>query len=310
QIVFGVKAKSFSYDYYNANVNNATYGSNFESIVFNYYKIAPYLQFEIKKKDAVSPVFQYITYTNNNLFADSLNTSYKIIGSGFRPVKKTAYSFVNQLNYQLINKRVIDPFSLNIDLQHTASMAKISATFNYQLTLSKKSNIEVRIFAGTFLAGSYSERSYYSFRASGYNGYQDYLFESNFIARNEYSGLGFNQFAEKDGALKVWTPLGQSANWLTSINIKSPKIFILPVKVFADLVVCDGRALNSDPFLWDIGLNIIVFKDIVDVYIPLTYCNDIKKTLELNNISGFNTIRFTVNIHKLVPKNIIKDNLF
>ncbi|MEI8136359.1 MAG: hypothetical protein WCH21_03430, partial [Bacteroidota bacterium] len=170
--------------------------------------------------------------------------------------------------------------------------------------------IDVRLFAGTFLSGSFSEKSYYAFRASGYNGYQDYLFESNFIGRNEYSGFGFSQFSEKDGAMKVWTPLGQTPNWLISVNLKSPKIFILPLKVFADVIVCDGRALNKEPFLWDAGLNITVIKDIVEVYIPVIYSDDVKKMLELNNVTRLNTIRFTFNIHKLVPKNLIKDNLY
>ena len=84
----------------------------------------------------------------------------------------------------------------------------------------------------------------------------------------------------------------------------------MPLKVFADVVVCDGRTLNKDPFLWDAGLNLTLVKDIVEVYIPLVYSTDIKKTLELNNISKANTIRFTINVNKLVPKNLIRDNLF
>lgn len=309
QITFGAKAKSFGFDYYDTYTNNTVNGTNFKSLNYNYYKIAPYLQFEFKNKNAISPIYQYITYTNNNLFTDSLvDPSRQLLPA--QPKLKNVFSFVNQLNYNLINKRIIDPFSLSLNLQHTARMAKITATFNYQITISKKHYIDVRLFAGTFLSGSYSEKSYYAFRASGYNGYQDYLFESNFIGRNEYSGFGFSQFSEKDGAMKVWTPLGQTPNWLISVNLKSPKIFILPLKVFADVIVCDGRALNKEPFLWDAGLNIIVIKDIVEVYIPVIYSDDVKKMLELNNVTRLNTIRFTFNIHKLVPKNLIKDNLY
>ncbi len=310
QITFGVKAKSFSYDFYNAEINNQANGTNYQNLVFNFYKVAPYIQFEIKKKNATSPIHQYITYTNNNLFIDSLNTSFNPQILEFVPTKKNTVSFVNQLNYSLSNKRIINPFILNVNLQHTASMAKISATLNYQITLAKKQFVDIRLFAGAFLAGSYSERSYYAFRASGYNGYQDYLFETNFIARNEYSGFGFSQFADVDGALKVWTPLGQSPEWLISANIKSPPIFIFPFKVFADIAVCDGRALNTEPFLWDLGINTPIIKDVVDVYVPFLYSSNIRKTLELNNVRGINTVRFTINIHKLVVKNLVKDNLF
>ena len=310
QITFGVKTKSFTYDYYDASINNLSNGTNYKSLDFNYYKIAPYIKFEFKNKNANNPIHQDITYSNINLFTDSLNTSYRVFISAPSPSKRNTYSFVNQLSYHLVNKGIINPYNFTVDLQHTMTMAKVSTVLNYQLTLSKKYYFDLRLFAGTFFTGSNLQRGYYAFRGSGYSGYQDYLFESNFIGRNQYSGFGFSQFADKDGALKVWTPLAQSSEWLVSANIKSPKIFILPVKVFADIVLCDGRALNKDAFLWDAGLNIVLLKDIVDVYIPFAYSNDIKKTLDLNNVSRLNTIRFTINIDKLVPKDLIKNNLF
>ncbi len=309
QVVLGAKAKSFAYDYYNSNYMNESLGTNFDNLYLNYYKIAPFIQFELKKKDPTDLITQTITYVNNNLFTDSLDTRVYPTFAVSGPRKKNSYSFVNQLNYSFANKRVIDPFNLQLNLQHTASMAKISATFNYKLLLNKRS-LEIRLFAGTFLAGSDAERGYYAFRASGYNGWQDYAFESNFAARNERNGFGFTQFTEKDGALKVWTPLGQSAQWLTSVNIKTPRLFKLPLKVFADAVVCDGRSLTTDKFLWDAGINISVWEEIIDIYIPVFYNSDIKKTLDLNGVDFLHTIRFTFNIHKLVPKTILQNNLF
>ena len=310
QVIFGVKTKTFAYDNYDASINNSINGTNFKSLVFNYYKVMPYVKFEIKNKDANSPIHQSITYSNTNLFIDSLNTSFNAFINNSTPSKHNTFSFVNQLEYNYSNKRKINPYGLNMELQHNLSMSKISTTLNYQITLAKKSYIDLRLFAGAFLSGNNLEKGYYAYRASGYSGYQDYLFETNFIARNQYTGFGFSQFNDRDGALKVWTPLGQSSEWLVSANIKSPTIFILPVKLFADIAVCDGRALNKDPFLWDAGLNIVLLKDIIDVYIPFAYSNDIKKTFELNNISKWNTIRFTLNIHKLAPKDLIKNNLF
>jgi len=306
QITIGVKGKSFTRDIFKYLDTNET----LKEVYLNYYKIQPYVQFEFKKKDQNNPVHHYITYSSVNILTDSARVNY---ASAFNfPDHKIVQtsSYVNQLNYKLNNKRTINPFVLNVDLQQNASMAKIAATLNYQITLPKRQFVDVRLFAGTFLSGSQSARNYYAFRASGHNGYQDYLFESNYVGRSEYSGIGFSQFTEKDGALKVWTPLGQSPEWMLSANIKSPKVFIFPFKIFADVVVCDGRALNSELFLWDLGINVPIIKDIVDVYIPFAYSSDIRKTLELNNVKGLQTIRFTINIHKLVARNLIKDNIF
>jgi hypothetical protein len=310
QITLGAKGKTFSYDYYDTKFMNENLGTNFKNLYLNYYKIAPYIKFEIKKKTPTSNITQFVIYSNTNLFADSIDTRlYPTFATG-GPRKKNVYSFVNQLSYDLNNKRSIDPFDFHVNLQHTASMAKISATLNYKITVGKKQSIDVRLFAGTFIAGSDAERGYYAFRASGYNGWQDYLFESNYAARNERGGFGFTQFTEKDGALKVWTPLGQTSQWMTSMNVKSPKIFKIPVKVFADVVLCDGRSLNNDQFLWDAGLNLVLWDNIVEVYIPLLYNKDIKQTLDLNNIDFYHSIRFTFNIHKLVAKNILQNFFF
>ena len=307
QITIGAKAKTFAYEYFETKYLNEFSGTNFNDLSFNYYKIVPYIKFELKKKNPLSHISQYITYSNTNLFVDSLDTREFVTNNNLRA--KNVYSFVNQLNYDLKNTRAIDPFSFNLNLQHTASMAKISGTLNYKIALNKKRSIDIRVFAGAFLAGNANERGYYAFRASGYNGWHDYTFDGNFAARNERNGFGFSQFMEKDGALKIWTPLGQSAEWLTSVNIKSPRVLKF-IRVFGDIVVCDARSLNDDKFLWDAGFNLVFWDEVIEVYIPLLYNGDIKNTLELNKVSFPNTIRFSFNIHKLGLKGILQNSLF
>lgn len=306
QITLGTKIKSFAYDYFDgrkAVINGAI-------SYYNYYKILNSVTVEFKRKRPTDLVTHFVSYAAINLFTDSAH--YILNNRIYLPVPETrrTASFAGELRYDLINKRSLGPFDLHLNLQHTAMLAKISATFNYKVNLNKKSDMSLRLFAGSFMAGNERDKGYYSFRASGYNGYQDYLFEDNFIARNETHGLGFSQFAEKDGALKIWTPLGQTTQWLTSINIKSPRLFILPLRFFADVVVCDGRALNKEQLLWDTGLNLSLWKDIIEVYIPFTYSTDIRRTLELNKIDFFNRVRFTLNIHKLAPKDFIQNSIF
>lgn len=308
QISVGAKSKTFAYDFFDTQYLNKTNGTDLKNLYYNYYKVSPYIQFEIKKKDPTSSIKQLITYTNNNLFIDSLNSSATENIAANGPRKKHTYSFVNQLSYNLVNSSAIDPFSISINLQHTAGMVKAFASCNYKITLSKKYYFDVRAFAGAFLAGSTAERSYYALRSSGYAGYQDYLFDGNFIARNKFSGIGFSQFLEQDGALKIYTPLGQTTHWLASVNVKSPQLFFLPVKIFADIAVCDGRALLMDKYLWDAGINVTILKDIVEVYIPIFYNQEIRQNLTLNNISVANRIRFTFNIHKLAPKTLLQNS--
>lgn len=309
QITVGVKSKSFAYDYFETSYLNELNGTSFSNLYFNYYKIAPYLRFEIRKKKAISPVSQVISYTNTNLFTDSLDLSQVASIATAGPRKKNVYSFVNTLSYFLNNRRAIDPYRFRVDLQHTAGMAKVSATFHYQVTLSRKYFMEIRAFAGSFVAGNANERAYYSFRAGGYRGYDDYLFDGNFVARNERSGLGYSQFMEQDGNLKVPVLFGYASNWMAALNIKSPQAFALPLKLFADVAMSDDTGLRTEKLLWDAGINLTLARDIIEVYVPLVYSNDIRETLELNNMSFLNTVRFTFNLHRIVARDLVKNSL-
>jgi hypothetical protein len=127
------------------------------------------------------------------------------------------------------------------------------------------------------------------------------------LGRNESNGFSAQQMIEKDGNLKVPGIGARSYGWMASVNLKSPKIFILPIRVFFDAMACDKKFLQKENVLWDAGLNVSVFTGIVEVYIPLAYSTDIQKTLELNQINFVDRIRFTLNIHKLVPKDLIRN---
>jgi len=82
-------------------------------------------------------------------------------------------------------------------------------------------------------------------------------------------------------------PLAASAVVITR------RIFILPVKIFADIMVCDGRFLLKDKSC-GCGCKYYHSQGYVEVYIPFAYSNDIRQTLDLNNISFANRIRFNI----------------
>ncbi|MBK9283242.1 MAG: M1 family metallopeptidase [Sphingobacteriaceae bacterium] len=70
QINIGVEAKSYGYDLYRAQAFNETFGTNYKSLNLNYYKISPFIIFEIKNKDANSNRTQTISYFNHNMFKE------------------------------------------------------------------------------------------------------------------------------------------------------------------------------------------------------------------------------------------------
>lgn len=303
KVSFGAKFKSFAYDFSspeNFFPNSSVTDPSF--FAFNYYKAEPFLKFEIKKKNPRNPIFQYINLRSVITMVEADETYIRVFNEIQQsPFKVQEINYVNEATYFFENNRTINPFGFNIKLQQNGDFSKINLTVNYSISLKDKHSVDFRLFAGTFLSGK--NRGAYRYRASGFNAYHDYNFDYNFVGRSEYNGLGFAQFAEEDGALKVWTPLGQTDQWLAGINIKSPKFFKFPVKLFVDFVTSDGRALLEEKFLYCAGFEICLWKDIFEIYVPLIYNKEIANTLKLNNkTTFFETIRFTFNISKINPR--------
>ncbi len=308
QISIGSKVKSFNYDRYSPIVA----GIHEQDQLFRYFKVDNFVHFDFKRK-ATSKIVQSLRLINTNVMFESADNKFTLGAVGvetYTLAKKTDFRMVNNLQYEIKNKRLFDPFDLRVELQQANSVNKISMHFNYRYNVTQNKQIEFKAFFGSFLSGSLMSRSTYAFRPSGYNGYDDYLFNYNYLGRNETNGLAFSQFTEKDGNLKVWTPIGRSTTWMASLQVKTPKLGKLPLKIYGDMLGCDGQFLLKDKLLWDAGLNIVLIDQVMDIYIPLFYSNDIQNTLLINNIGFFNRIRFTFNIHKLDPKNFIASNFY
>lgn len=305
----GVKFKTFAYDFSDRDKFFPNSGISDPSFfAFNYMKVEPFLNFVIKKRDPLSKISQSVKLRSVITQMD-VDHTYTTVFTTIQqsPYKKQVTNYVNELSYDFNCTRAINPFKFNVKLQQNDDFSKASLTAHYYLTFKNNYSAEFRLFAGTFIGGD--NKGPYRFRASGLNGYHDYMYDYNFMGRSEFDGASFAQFADEDGAMKVWTPLGQSNTWLTSLNIKSPKFFKLPIKVFADVVLTDANSLVTDKVLYCAGFEICLWKDIFEMYVPLVYSNDIKNTLKLNGRDTFfETLRFTFNINKIRPKDLLFSN--
>ena len=312
EITLSAKVKSFSNNYFDSKLFNETYNASSNSFNLNYYKLAETIDFELKKRDPRSNITQHISYTNTNLFIDNVNYNFnKIDESQSTASIKNEVIMINNLQYTLQNNRAINPFKFNFNFQHNDLFGKLSAELNYAITIKRKNTLDIRLFAGTFVYGNTEDIGPYRFRMSGFNGYQDYLFDYNFIGRNESQGIGASQFVENDGAFKTSTYLGQTSKWIVALNIKSPKVGKLPLKLFVDIGTSEyNESLLKDRILFDAGINVCLWKNIFEIYIPVFYSTDIKNNLQAINKSFFDTIRFTLNINYIKPKTLILDSFF
>lgn len=310
KISLSASVKQFAYDRFETKYLNALYSTGYDSPVLSYRKVSPAITFVLRPVHPRNGDQQVIRYASHQIFRQEVDIDKLATYADKGPSFKQYHFFVNELSYELRNRRTLDPYYFKVDLQHTGQMAKLGANLDYFINVSKRRQFKLSVFAGTFLFGKQEARGPYAFRLSGYNGYHDYLYDEIFLARSEFNGLGFSQFSERDGALKVWTPLGQTTEWLVAAHVISPKVFKLPFKVFADVASADARSMNREKVLYAAGINITLFKNVLDVYVPVIYSEDIRRTMELNNKTFWETIRFTLNLNEIDFKNAIKNNLF
>lgn len=305
QLTLSSKAKSFAYQRYDASYLNDAYGTHFRSQDLNYYKVSGTLDIEFQKKNPLSKINQHIGYTTNVLMADNISTEVKPASVVLTNALNT--TIINNLYYTLENKRVINPFYAILSAQHNDRFVKLSGEINYALTFAKNNSLDIRLFAGAFAYKADNLYNDYRFRMSGYSGSQDYLYDYNYIGRNDFNGLPFAQFVEGDGAFKTFTYLGQSSKWLLALNLKSPTVKKIPLRLFVDVGTSEfNEAMLNQRVLYDAGVNLCLWKNIFEIYIPVLYSSDIKTNLKaIGKDKFFDTIRFTLNLHNIKPHQFI-----
>ncbi len=310
QITFNTKSKSFAYNYLNPNSFNEINHTAFKPFNLNYYKMVFNLDFEIKKQNPKSNIIQHVGYTNTNLFTDSVEYKINLSNSSLSSINITnKKSIINTVYYTFKNSRAINPFDFTLNIQHNQLFGKANFSLNYAITLKNNKTFDFRLFTGVFIYGNTSDKTPYLFRMSGFSGYHDYLFDYNYIGRNETQGVAAAQFIENDGAFKIPTTVGQSSKGLIALNVKSPKISKLPVKLYSDFGISETNTSKyTNSILYNTGIDICLWKNIIDIYIPIIYSKEIKTDLTTNHKGFFDTIRFTLNLHHINPRNFITNN--
>jgi hypothetical protein len=152
---------------------------------------------------------------------------------------------------------------------------------------------------------------------TGANGYEDYTYSDYFFGRNKFEGLESRQIMNRDGGFKVRTDLlaskvGKTDNWLASVNFSTTipssinPLSMLPVKIPLKLFFDIGtfaeaweKEAETDRFLFDAGLQIPLFKETINIYVPLIYSSVFKDYIQSTiDKKGrlFKTISFTIDI--------------
>lgn len=277
----------------------------------NFNKISPELYLEFKKKKLRSPFKHSLRYRNVNILRDDYSIHLQLDSTQtlYTYEKKQETTNINDLTYSFSKSDAVTPYSINVNVQQGQWMIKTGLTANYSYKYKNKNKgLDVRLFAGTFVATNAVDAGRYRFRMSGWRGYQDYLFDNIYLGRSETDGVLANQFVENDGAFKFYSANGQSGKWLTALNIKSTLGNMkLPLGLYADIGTCGNDGINTDQVLYDAGVYLSIRKNICEIYFPVLLCNDFNEYKKANGLTYPETIRFTLNINLINPFSLIRN---
>ncbi len=302
EINLALNVKQFAYDHiiYSGN------GQNADKEVLQYMRLVPELELKFRPENIRSEFQHQISYRNVSLWRDELTYNFDVTDSTYKAAKIETYRNFNQLIYKFRNIRILDPFAGMVLLEQGENYSKLSGEFNYRFSYRKfKKGVDIRFFAGGFLDNGRANTLNNNFRMSGWEGRHDYLYEEYYFGRSDERGFWKQQFYIRDGGFKTPTFVGQSNKWVAALNVDVDLPFPVPISLFGSLGTYEGiTTIFSDldnAMMYEGGVAVKLIRNVVEIYVPLFYSDDIDKTFELNRIDFIEQIRFVLNISKITP---------
>ena len=303
--------------------------SNGMKVNGNFYKLAPFIRITFKEKHPLSTRERWLEFRTFLLGEKGFEYSMKQADSIFYPAEgEMAKRYLNQLTWSITDYRALYPFDVQLQLQQAQDFYRFNANANYFLNYPKGGGLAVRFFASKFgyIGGQSVSKEFATFqyqpKLTAVRGPEDYTYSNAFLGRNENDGLLSQQIMLRDGGLKLRTDLfqglqGRSDNWIASMNFSTsipssilPKF--IPLRIFFDFgTYAEAWESESETsrFLFVGGLQLSLFKNLLNVYAPIVYSkefsNNLKTVPEENKFSR--KISFSIDIHRLNLRKLVNN---
>jgi len=304
--------------------------SNGRKVYGGFHKIVPSLKFKFSK-DLRSTIDKSIEWKLFLIGERGFDYVIKNSDSSYYPsYGQLTNRYLNQLTFTISNLRVLYPYNMQWQLQQGQGFYRFNATGNYFFNYANRGGMQVRLFAAKFgYLGSVTslkqfETSIYHPKLSAVRGNEDYTYSNYFIGRNERDGLSGQQIMMRDGGLKLRTDLfqglqGRSDNWIAAINLNTtlPKKllpFKFPLRLFMDVGTYAETWKNeaaTPKLLFVGGLQLSIFKDLLNIYAPIVYSRDFRESLKSvpEENTFFRKISFSIDIHQFSLRKLIAGKL-
>nr|WP_291130654.1 aminopeptidase [Flavobacterium sp. UBA7682] len=179
----------------------------------------------------------------------------------------------NTENYKVFNAKyyngkteVTKHYNFLGDFQLSSSFGKIAGELQYRKLFNDKRQVNLRLFAGTFLYNK-NISTYFDF---GLDRPTDYLFEHDYLGRSETTGLFSQQSIVSDGFFKSMLETRTANQWMTTLNA-SANIWNW-IEVYGDVGMIKNKN-TAEQFVYDSGVRLNLVTDYFELYFPV-YSNN------------------------------------
>ena len=294
-------------------------------------KIVPSLKYTFANKNPRSSMNKFIQWKTFFITEQGLLFTRDTMNQVDVITYPTKSRYVNQLQFVVENNRVLYPYKGALQIEQGEGFARLAFTGNYYFNYAKSGGMNVRVFAGKFfyLGDKTYVKEYetdrYHLNMTGPKGYEDYTYSNYYIGRNEFDKFYNQQIMMRDGGFKVRTDylsdkIGKTDDWLAAANFTTtiPNAinpfavlpFKLPIKAFVDIgTYADAWKKNAATgrFVYDAGLQLSLFKDVLNIYFPLLYSKVYKDYIKSTIIEQrfLKNITFSIDIQHLSTKKLV-----
>ena len=303
-----------------------------------FYKIAPYLEFELGKSSDISKErhrfrFEHAFIVEEsgqiNSIRDTLTNSftYEFLG------KVATWRSTHRLSHYYTNKQAQAPLSLLTTLEYAnyddvidgrQHYLKLSLEANFKFMYSRLWGVDLRIFTGGFLM--HTDRRFGKFPLLLIAGNRtDYHYDDHIMGRQETENVLAQQISLREGGFKTAIePIigaGASNTFIFSMNLKSDIPIKLPfrtrfirLKPFLDIGyhhISDGSIPNPslmDGLMISGGLMLDIWDGAAGIYLPLFGTDSIEN--KIKSFTGnefYRRITCSFNLSRLKPSRVVEE---
>ncbi|TVQ08213.1 MAG: M1 family peptidase [Bacteroidetes bacterium] len=215
--------------------------------------------------------------------------------------------YVNRLKLFHDNQSTFYPHKLSFEFLQAENMLRASFTASALIPVNaKKEGFHIRFFSGKFLLQPENPAGPdFRFSLQGTTPGRAATYDQTFMGYHQPAGTFWgNQTTQTFGGFRYPTPLGLTWNWLTAVNMAFD-LPVVPLRFYWDAGTYHRAGkdiINTQQFPWVGGLQLVLFRNIVNINLPLFASNDIKEIAGLNKLDDFyQRITFSIQFERINP---------